>query len=199
MPNIVATPGGATANSYCTLDEADAYHETRLFVGSWTGAGDDTKTAALLEAARRLDASFDWTGSAATRAQVLCWPRIGMASRNAFPIDPTVIPQPIKDAQAEFARQLIARDRLADNDAQKFGITDFKAGPVGLTFKDPEAGSDVPSKDADVRRRGPDFDYLAKWVPDAVRNLLVKSWYKQPLVSQPLIFEAIGGPARGRR
>ena len=193
MPAVIdATPGGAAANSYCTVVEADAYHETRLFASTWTTALAATKIAALIEAARRLDSSFRWTGAAAGTTQALCWPRTGMYSRTGQLIVSTVIPTPLKEAQAEFARQLIAADRFADNDAQKMGLTDLGVGSVRLTFKDPEAGTDVSSKDADVRRRGPDFDYLAKGIPDAVRNLLVSTWYRTSTVSNPLVFEAFG-------
>ncbi len=191
------TPGGASANSYCSLAEANDYSSTRLFVDAWNAADDPTKTAALIEAARLLDSSFEWTGRASTPTQAMGWPRIGMASRNKFPIDPSVIPQPLKDAQSEFARQLIVADRTADNGAVKSELLQVGAGSARVNFRDTEAGSTVEMKDAAVRRKGPDLDYLAKWIPDAVRNLLVKTWYVQSLVSNPLIFNAIGGPDHG--
>jgi hypothetical protein len=101
--------------------------------------------------------------------QYMSWPRIGMFSKNKFLIDSTVIPQQLKEAQAEFARQLIDADRTADNDAFKGGVKGLTVGPVSLEFRDPEGGSSPEEKDADVRRQGPDFDYLAAWIPDAVR------------------------------
>lgn len=196
-----ATPGAATADSYCTLAEANDYHASRLFVTSWTLATEPVKEAALQEACRLLDSSFDWTGGAASAAQALCWPRVGMASITKFPILNTVVPLALKNAQAEFARQLIDGDRTADDDAVKNNLTDLKAGSgsVSLSFRNTESGASLAMRDADVRRKGPDFDYLAKWIPDAVRNLLVKSWYQQALISQPLIFSALGGPGGHRR
>jgi hypothetical protein len=189
-----ATPGGAAANSYCSLTEANAYHASRLFVASWTAATDAVKEAALQEACRLLDSSFDWTGGAASATQALCWPRVGMVSLNKFAIPTTTIPAQLKNAQAEFARQLIDGDRTADNDAVKNELTSVKAGSVALSFRDTEGGSTVETKDGDIRRKGPDFDYLAKWIPDAVRNLLVKSWYQQPVITQGLVFQSLGGP-----
>lgn len=187
------TPGASDANSYCSVEEADAYNASRLFASTWSAADETTKTAALLEAARLLDSSFDWTGRAADETQYMAWPRTGMFSKNKFLIDPTTIPQQLKEAQAEFARQLIDGDRTADNDAFKAGLEGLTAGPVTLKFRVPDGGSSPTDKDADVRRQGPDFDYLASWIPDAVRNLLVKTWYRTATVTQPLVFAAFGG------
>lgn len=196
MP-LTPTPGAADANSYCTLAEANDYNDSRLFTTSWSNADDTAKTAALLEAARLLDSSFDWTGHAADGTQYMAWPRTGMFSKNSYLIASTVIPQQLKEAQAEFARQLIDGDRTADNDAQKAGLKGLTVGPVSMQFHDSEGGTSPEDKDADVRRQGPDFDYLGRWIPDAVRNLLVKSWYKTATVTQPIVFQAFGGQRRG--
>lgn len=195
MP-LVPTPGAADANTYCTLDEADAYNASRLNTESWTTADTPTKTAALLAAARLLDSSFDWTGAAVTETQYMSWPRTGMFSKNKFLIPNTVIPQQLKEAQAEFARQLVDDDRTSDNDAFKAGLKGLTVGPVSMQFRDPEGGVSPTDKDADVRRQGPDFDYLAKAVPDAARNLLVKTWYRTGSVTGSLLFMAGGGNRR---
>jgi hypothetical protein len=68
------------------------------------------------------------------------------------------VPQALKDATAEFARQLMVTDRTADNDVEAQGISSLSAGPVSLAFKD---------------------TIYPKVVPDAVMNLLVPTWYKQ--------------------
>ena len=56
----------------------------------------------------------------------------------------TVIPQELKDATAEYARQLIDEDRSADSDIEASGITSLKAGPVALTFRDRVEAKPVP-------------------------------------------------------
>lgn len=182
---IVATVGGPLSNSYLTLAEADTYHESRLFTDTWDDADVDTKNRALAMATRLIDAHFGWTGSAeqlwkdkvlsahfawtglpASTTQKLCWPRTGMFTRNAVAIPSTVIPQELKDATAEFARQLITEDRSLDSDIEVQGLKSLSAGPVSLSFKDVVEG---------------------KVLPDAVWNLLVASWFS-PVTAQPSIF-----------
>jgi len=185
---LIATPAAANANSYATVAEADAYSDSRLFTDDWlTGTAD--KERALAMATRLLDAFYTWTGSAVTQkqsqnlpkfafyawtgtpsteTQALCWPRQGMYSRNGFAIPSGEIPQPLKDATSEFARQLLVADRSADNDIEAQGITSIKAGPVSLTFKD------MIEK---------------KVIPDAVHSLLVPSWCIK--ASTPSIFEVL--------
>lgn len=181
---VDATVGGANADTYATVAEADAYHAARLHATSWSGATTPTKEAALKEACRLLDAAFPWTGAAVASTQALCWPRSGMSDRNGFAIATTVIPKALKDAQAEFARQLIDADRAADNDAEKQGLTSVKAGPVALTFRDSSVKSDE-----DLRAQ--EVGAINRIVPDAVRLLLVTSWYTQPTTQQVAVFEMI--------
>lgn len=188
---LVTTPGAANADSYATIAEADAYNASRPFSSAWTGT-DAAKEAALKQATRLLDASFAWTGAAVDGVQALMWPRSGMYSRTGYAIAPTVIPQALKDAQSEFARQLLEADRTADDDAQKLNIAEVKAGSVAVKFKSLMGSLSDPygALDAEVLRQGRAFDYLSRFVPDAVRLLLVPSWYTESAVTRAsLIFE----------
>lgn len=188
---LVTTPGAANADSYATVAEADAYNASRPFSSAWTGS-DAVKEAALKQAARLLDASFRWTGAAVDGTQALTWPRSGMLSRNGFAIATTVVPQALKDAQSEFARQLLVADRTADNSAEKKDIQRIKADTVEIEYKEMRAGQTDPYAylDAQALRMGRDFDYLSRAVPDAVRLLLVPSWYEEAAVSRSeLLFE----------
>lgn len=132
-----ATPGGVASNTYCTLAEGDAYHETRLWTDDWDGADDSTKNIALVMATRLLDEAYDWEEFTTTETQKLKWPRSGILDyrERAF-IDNNAIPPELKNAVAEFARQLIAENRAADSDVEAQGLTQLKAGSVSLTFKD---------------------------------------------------------------
>lgn len=188
---LVTTPGAANADSYATIAEADAYNASRPFSTAWTGA-DSAKEAALKQAARLLDASFAWTGAAVDGTQALMWPRSGMFSRTGYPISEAAIPQALKDAQSEFARQLLEADRTADDDAQKLNISEVKAGSVAVKFKSMLGSQTDPygTLDAEAMRLGRAFDYLSRMVPDAVRLLLVPSWYSEAAVTRAsLIFE----------
>jgi len=155
------TPGGASADSYASLAEADTYHTNHLYASVWDAASDPQKESGLIMAARLLDAMpRAWTGNAVNSTQALGWPRSGMLTRNGFEILQTVIPSPLKNAQSELARQLLAADLTETNAVAAQGIKSLKAGPVALAFKD---GLDIDTS-------------LLAMIPDAVIALLVPSW-----------------------
>ena len=184
------TPGGASADSYASLAEADAYNDaSRLHSGDWD-TDDTTKESALKWATMLLDANpRAWTGAASTSAQALGWPRTGMRNRNGFAIASGEIPISLKRAQAEFARQLIAADRTEDNSIINQGITSVKAGPVTLTF-----GGLVTQNSKLVARSIQEMNSFAAVLPDAVKMLLVPSWLKEDAedkANTSVIFEVL--------
>ena len=130
---IIVTPGGATSNSYATLAEANAYHETRLHNTAWTGASDATKEAALLWATRELDTNFCWYGQKATEEQALDWPRYSMYYKSGYPVDTTIVPIEVKNAQSELAFLLIEEDRTVADDPC-CGASEAKAGSLSVKF-----------------------------------------------------------------
>ncbi len=155
---LVETPGAATANTYCTVEEATQYHDDHPQGGAaWTVASSEQKRRALLQATRLLDAHVVWTGQAARITQALAWPRVGMCDRNGTALDGDVIPPVLRDATAEFARHLLdaTDDRTADSASG--GLQRLKAGPVEMAFTGDRA----------------------EVVPDAVWFLLVPSWVVQ--------------------
>ncbi len=156
VSTLVATAGAANANTYCTRADADQYDADHPQSGTtWSSASGDEKDQALLMSTRLLDQHVDWTGAAADSVQRLNWPRTGMWDRNGYGLDSDAVPAGLRDATAEFARQVIAEDRMADDAISTKGITGLKAGPVNLQFSG---------------RGGP------KVVPDAVFFLLAPSW-----------------------
>lgn len=192
---LVTTPGSATADSYATVAEFDTYRANRLPAIAWAvTATTAQKEAALVMAARLLDALFTWTGAAVDDVQALAWFRSGMFTRNGFPI-PTSgaasIQQPLKDAQSEFALQLGNTDLVSDDDALKSNLASVKAGSVAVSFKNLDT-STVEGLDMLIFRLNSEYFYLSKIVPDAVRQLLVPSWYEhiQTSSQRGTIFEA---------
>lgn len=183
-----ATPGGASANSYLTVVEADAYMDTRLFNDGWEDAESSTKASALMWGTRLLDAAFQWTGGAASETQALCWPRVGMLTRNGVTIDESTLPVDLKAACAEFARQLVVDDRSEDNEALRRGLSLLQVGPVKMQFKD-SFSSSVELRNTDIIRQWPQLAYVSQLVPDAVRQLLPASWYRRELLTRPFVFE----------
>lgn len=183
---LIVTPGAADANSYDTLDELDAFNADRP-QSAWSSLTAAQKEAAALWATPLFDGAFVWTGNAADGVQALAWPRVGMLTRNGYPIPSNVIPIELKRAFAEFTRQLADDDLASDNSAIKQGITGIKAGSVSLSFE----GKGLRSQDvidAQNVESTSDFFYLSKTVPDAVRIVLVSSWYKQRTSTRRPIF-----------
>lgn len=175
MPAVIdSTIAGASANSYETLAEAQAYFDTRLTVDAWDSAAD--QNVLLIMATRILDALAQpfktfippqggepgyyrvrrqWTGAPATTTQKLAWPRTGMYDQNGNLIDSATLPQALKDAQSELAGQLGGEDRTLDNSVIIQGLTSVKAGSVALAFKS---------------------NIIPQVIPDAVYNLMPQSW-----------------------
>lgn len=160
---IDATPKGTSSNSYVTLTEANTYHETSLYSSAWDDASDDERNRALVTATRMLDTWFEWFGDATTLSQALLWPRRGVlkpgisegqATTGTFTnpwhepfahlMDQDVVPDIIKNATCELARNLLVSDRTADSDIQTQGITNLKAGPIELSFSSGAAAKPIP-------------------------------------------------------
>lgn len=170
---ILDTPKGADSNAYTSIAEANAYHDTHPYSAVWDDAGDDEKCRAIVTATRLLDIWFEWQGTVTTLSQRLGWPRTGVLRPNisegatgsidnpwhepfAVQLDPDVVPDLIKEATAEQARQLLSTDLTANSDIETQGLKSLKAGPVALEF-----GSVV-----------------AKPIPDAV--MVMCSWLGTP-------------------
>lgn len=159
---IVATPKSATANSYVTLVEADTYHEGVLYSEAWDDATDDEKNRALVTATSMLDVWFEWFGDATTLTQRLFWPRRGVLKPGVSDgqiqsavvndwhepyghlLDQDVVPDLIKEATSELARNLLIEDRTADSETQTQGLKSLKAGPVALEFTGSGGAKPIP-------------------------------------------------------
>ena len=85
MPVIVnAQAGSASANSYATVAEANAYHDGHIAPAAWTDAEMPVKNRALVTATRLLDQNLQWIGIAATESQALAWPRHYARTSNGY-------------------------------------------------------------------------------------------------------------------
>ena len=155
--SIDATAGGASANSYMTLSEADTFVEAMISssdVSKWTTGNDDSRNRALTAAAQRLDRER-FLGARATDTQALQWPRTGVRKPDTyvntyatgFPFrisddyfTDTEIPDQVKRAQIEMAVYLknnvdgISLGGLEDFKNVKIGsldVTPDKTGAIG--------------------------------------------------------------------
>lgn len=133
---LTATVGSASANSYSTLAEANTYHDGHPYGSVWDTAagGTDQKNRALITATKLLDTWFTWKGSVVGSTQALLWPRVAAVGPNGYEEPSDDIPTRIKDATAELARQLLAEDRTADNEAEVKGLKRMKVGSIEMEF-----------------------------------------------------------------
>ena len=141
---IDATVGGASANSYLTLEAAQALIDGMVEnddVTAWASATEDQKNRALYSATQRLDRER-FLGARATDTQALQWPRTGVRKPDTyintyavgFPFrittdyfTDTEIPDQVKQAQAVLAVYLHNnKDGLGLS-----GLEDYKSVSIG--------------------------------------------------------------------
>lgn len=131
-----ATPGGSTANSYCTETEAIAYMANRLNASAWTTfsgtACTEDEKKALISATIELS-MLSWVGRQSTTTQSLVWPRWAALNPDSpvgflYPSD--IVPDRVKNATIELAFQFL------------------NAGPTDISAIDPSLA--VIEKQVDV-------------------------------------------------
>ena len=153
MPTIDATVGGASSNSYVTVDEATAYFGERLRADAWTGASTTDKEKALIMACRHIEAAKPMVERGSTGAyapsnstQALSFPRKKDWKSGAG----YNIPQPVKQAQFEEALALLARGTETDRRRalQAAGVTSFSVDGLSESYGAPAAQHPIESAEA---------------------------------------------------
>ena len=130
---INATLSSASANSYVTLAEADAYFETVPDATTWDNKLDDARNRALIAATRWID-SFVYFGDRCDHGQALKFPR------NNYQVDDvelacSAIPNNIKYAQYELARALANdTDAMTGNVGTNGNIAEAKLGDLEVKY-----------------------------------------------------------------
>lgn len=133
MALVVETGAGlAAANSYASVATADTYHEDRANT-AWADASDELKIAALIKATAYIDGKyyFRFTGTKASHAQALQWPRINALESGMYTISPDVLPPAVVLATCEAALLEIATEgALTPAPESGATVTRVKVGPV---------------------------------------------------------------------
>ena len=81
-----ATVGGANANTYITLADANSFIEGLVLsddAAAWDGSSNDNKNRALFTAAQRIDRE-KFLGARVSDTQALEWPRSGVRKQDAY-------------------------------------------------------------------------------------------------------------------
>lgn len=147
--SLDATIGGAAANSYATVDEADAYFATRLYADAWTGltglAGAEKKAQGLIMGTGRLEV-MPWDGTIAFLGQRLQHPRVGLLDRAGYAVLGTAILDDIKIALFEWTLFLLvtAKDPGATDPLANFSA--IKVGSLSLSLREnaPRTAERIP-------------------------------------------------------
>jgi hypothetical protein len=139
---IDATPSGDHANSYISIADADDYFSNHLYASAWDDASLENQEKALKTSTRILDEKIDWIGLKNTKEQALAWGRSGVVD-DGYDVDPTIVPDAVKNATAEFAKFLIADNSTENPDGQ--GLEKLEVGSVKLTFDKSDTPDVLPN------------------------------------------------------
>lgn len=95
-------------NAYSSVEEADAYFETRLEASTWSAATPEAKVQALLTATRIID-DRDWLGVVTDESQTLAFPRGGVYHEPRYnrSVSLGTVPRRIVEAVYETALHLL--------------------------------------------------------------------------------------------
>ena len=125
--------GLSAANSYASVDEADAYHSLRGHT-AWTG-DDADKEAALVRATSYIDGEYSsrWPGFRSSGTQALDWPRSGAADSDGYLQEG--VPAAVKVATIEAALiELTDAGSLSVAQERGGAIIREKVGPIETEY-----------------------------------------------------------------
>lgn len=136
-PILDATPGSPNANSYATLEEANAYFDRQVYQDDWLNITDgDLKTRAMMTATSMLDNYITWHGVKWKDTQRLAWPQYGHVDKYGTLIDETTIPQFLIDATAELAKDLLNKNLEEESPLKGFSRLKVDVIDITLDIKD---------------------------------------------------------------
>lgn len=144
------TVGGANANSYVSLAEANAYMLTRTNSSAWSAlgvspVGDPEREALLITATSRIDVErFREMRTAST--QRLQWPRYGLWDEDGYLIPSDTIPRFIKEAVYEMAMAILGAgttDLMAPTGLE--GYDEVTVGPLRVVINHEFVAGELPS------------------------------------------------------
>ncbi len=127
----------AGANAYCSVADADAYHQARSGDdGDWLALDDDVKERDLIKATDYLLGEYrsSWKGTRVSSAQLLDWPRWGVYPDEQFSLSNDVVPEEVKKACAELALRADTADLRADTSVP---VKEETVGPITIVYDNP--------------------------------------------------------------
>ncbi len=150
MPEVITSLLSDNRNSYISLADATAYHDTRLHNAEWTAATDENRQRALIWSTRLLDQNFRWRGSRVDEDQPLQFPRYNVYDYDGFYVEEDEIPKKLRDATAELALLLLTSDRTLSDEPDTQGIRELNVGTIGLKFNAVDRHTVIPNSIRDM-------------------------------------------------
>lgn len=141
--SVVTTPGGASANSYISVANADAYVDLYLLSetarDAWADLEADTKARLLIQATRQIDWYYSWQGYKTNDNQALAWPRQAVWDGRLL-LDSNTIPSAVADATVEMALWLSS---VGDDSPQTgdYQFDEIAVGSIRVNFNEKANGS----------------------------------------------------------
>lgn len=148
--------GLPNADSYITIEEADAYLAKYGFDddSNWSSATDAEKEDAIRRATQEyLEGIYYncWRGSVRTYSQKLSWPRVGAHDDAGRVIGGTEVPDPIKEACAMVALNIRQGHSAITDGFERGSVTRETKKGVGFELTT-EYGSSAGGSDSTQRR-----------------------------------------------
>ena len=122
------------SNSWADIKQANDYIGLSVNADAWNALAQDARVRSLISAFRLLN-RVDWAGSITDPQQSTAWPRAGVTV-NGQPVDETIVPDAIVNAQIEYAL-LISQDATlvsASTGDPTAGTRSLKAGSAAIEF-----------------------------------------------------------------
>lgn len=148
MAFIVETGVGLeAANSYCTVEFADAFNRMQIDGQGWEDVDPPDKQIRLVTATMMIDSNFDFYGRRISRFQALEFPRWGVRDRDGFILPTAPLPNFIKCATADLARVLGERADAGgsaagtSSSATAGAVEKIQVGPIALTLSSGSSSS----------------------------------------------------------
>lgn len=134
---LIATPGAANANTFCTLAEAFALQAGRPGASSWALLDEDAQETLLRTATQRLSLQVGWYGAmVAPDTQALPLPMVGQVDQYGRALAEDIIPPLVVQATALYALALASDASWQPTTTPGVKQLDV-VGDVRVTFAEP--------------------------------------------------------------
>ena len=132
-----ATVGGASSNSYLTVEEADDYFDGRYGSDLYTSLQTASKQQLLASATKRIDAEKYAGIKNEQNLQRLQWPRNLVYDRDGYPYENQAMPFNLKNAVCELLYFYLQADDRNLDELETFdarNLSEFSIGPLSYKF-----------------------------------------------------------------